>query len=52
MSNSIAVKKDRICNYWTQGTCSFGDRCRFLHSWCTGGFAMLTQLEGHKKVDF
>ncbi|KAE9621014.1 putative transcription factor C3H family [Lupinus albus] len=33
------------------GNCSFGERCKFLHSWSLGdGFSLLTQLEGHKKV--
>ncbi|KAF5773649.1 putative transcription factor C3H family [Helianthus annuus] len=46
----VGVKKDKVCNFWIQGSCSFGERCRYMHSWCTGGFGMLTQLEGHKKV--
>ncbi|KAF5805532.1 putative transcription factor C3H family [Helianthus annuus] len=49
--NNNVVKKDKICNFWVQGSCSYGEKCRYLHSWCTGGcFAMLTQLEGHQKV--
>ncbi|KAI7737292.1 hypothetical protein M8C21_020724 [Ambrosia artemisiifolia] len=45
------VKKDKLCNFWVQGSCSYGDKCRYLHSWCTGTcFAMLTHLEGHQKV--
>ncbi|KAD2805536.1 hypothetical protein E3N88_38913 [Mikania micrantha] len=49
-NRGVVTKKDKICNFWTQGSCTFGDRCRFLHAWCTGSFAMLTQLEGHQKV--
>ncbi|GJV20879.1 zinc finger CCCH domain-containing protein 48-like protein [Tanacetum coccineum] len=50
-SSRVVVKNDRVCKYWVNGTCSFGDQCKFLHSWCTGScFAMLTQLEGHQKV--
>lgn len=50
-SNRVVVKNDRVCKYWVSGSCSFGDQCKFLHSWCTGScFAMLTQLEGHQKV--
>lgn len=49
----VVVRKDKICKYWVQGNCGFGDKCKFLHSWCTGScFAMLTQLEGHQKVYF
>ncbi|KAE9621003.1 putative transcription factor C3H family [Lupinus albus] len=47
----VVKKGDKICNYWVQGNCSFGERCKFLHSWSLGdGFSLLTQLEGHKKV--
>ncbi|KAI8031114.1 Zinc finger CCCH domain-containing protein 48 [Camellia lanceoleosa] len=45
------VKTEKVCNYWVQGSCSYGDKCRYLHSWCTGDcFSLLTQLEGHLKV--
>lgn len=45
------VKTEKVCNYWVQGNCSYGDKCRYLHSWCTGDcFSLLTQLEGHQKV--
>ncbi|MED6219950.1 Zinc finger CCCH domain-containing protein 48 [Stylosanthes scabra] len=48
---SVVRKADKVCNYWIQGNCNFGERCKFLHSWNTGdGFSMLTQLEGHQKV--
>ncbi|GAA0160527.1 hypothetical protein LIER_17064 [Lithospermum erythrorhizon] len=31
-------------------SCTFGDQCRFSHSWSTGDcFSLLTQLEGHQK---
>lgn len=41
----------KICKYWLQGNCGYGEECRFLHSWSLGdGFSMLTQLEGHQKV--
>ncbi|XP_027358163.1 zinc finger CCCH domain-containing protein 48 isoform X3 [Abrus precatorius] len=46
----VVVKADKVCNYWIQGNCSFGERCKFLHSWSVGdGFSLLTQLEGHQK---
>ncbi|GFY84274.1 zinc finger WD40 repeat protein 1 [Actinidia rufa] len=32
-----------------QENCTYGDRCRYLHSWSTGGFSLLTQLEGHQE---
>ncbi|OIW20558.1 hypothetical protein TanjilG_14957 [Lupinus angustifolius] len=47
----VVKKAEKICNYWVQGNCSFGERCKFLHSWSLGdGFSLLTQLDGHKKV--
>lgn len=47
----VLKKTEKICNYWVQGNCSYGDRCRYLHSWTTGDcFSMLTQLEGHQEV--
>lgn len=47
----VVVSGDRVCTYWIQGNCSYGERCKFLHSWSLGdGFSLLTQLEGHKKV--
>lgn len=49
---SVPLKKtEKLCNYWVQGSCSFGDRCRYVHSWCFGDcFSLLTRLEGHQKV--
>ncbi|XP_042470473.1 zinc finger CCCH domain-containing protein 17-like isoform X2 [Zingiber officinale] len=42
---------DKICNYFLAGNCSFGDKCRFLHSWfMSNSFSLLTQLQGHQKV--
>ncbi|XP_057446316.1 zinc finger CCCH domain-containing protein 48-like [Lotus japonicus] len=47
----VVVKADKVCNYWAQGSCSYGERCKFLHSWSLGdGFSLLTQLDGHTKV--
>ncbi|KAL4288834.1 hypothetical protein HN51_057068 [Arachis hypogaea] len=50
--NHRAVRKaDKVCNYWVQGNCGYGERCKFIHSWsCGDGFSLLTQLEGHTKV--
>ncbi|GAB4826032.1 Zinc finger CCCH domain-containing protein 48 [Ancistrocladus abbreviatus] len=45
-----ARKQQRVCNYWVQGNCSFGERCKYLHSWSVGeSFSLLTTLEGHQK---
>ena len=50
-SNRAVRKAEKVCNYWMQGNCGYGDRCKFLHSWSSGdGFSLLTQLEGHRKV--
>ncbi|CAK9136826.1 unnamed protein product [Ilex paraguariensis] len=47
----VVRKMEKVCIYWLQGSCSFGDKCRYLHSWCTGDcLSLLTQLEGHQKV--
>ncbi|KAF7813233.1 Zinc finger CCCH domain-containing protein 48 [Senna tora] len=49
--NKIVRRNDKVCNYWVQGNCNYGERCRYLHSWNLGdGFSLLTQLEGHQKV--
>lgn len=51
-SNRIVLKSnERICREWEQGSCSYGDRCRFLHQWSTGDlFTLLAPLEGHQQV--
>lgn len=49
--NPVIKKAEKVCNYWVQGHCSYGDKCRYLHSWSLGDcFSMLTALEGHQKV--
>ncbi|KAK2985076.1 hypothetical protein RJ640_022954 [Escallonia rubra] len=51
VSRAVVRKTDKLCKYWVQGNCNFGDNCRFLHSWSTGDcFSLLTQLQGHQKV--
>ncbi|XP_042481124.1 zinc finger CCCH domain-containing protein 48-like [Macadamia integrifolia] len=43
--------QDKVCHYWLDGNCTYGDRCRFLHSWFLSDcFTLLTHLEGHQKV--
>ncbi|GLT36013.1 hypothetical protein SLA2020_104180 [Shorea laevis] len=50
-ANKVVRKTEKLCNYFVQGSCNYGDKCKFLHSWSLGeGFSMLTQLEGHQKV--
>ncbi|KGN59738.1 zinc finger CCCH domain-containing protein 48 [Cucumis sativus] len=49
--NRIIRKTEKLCNFWVQGNCTFGDKCRYLHSWSLGeSFSHLTQLDGHQKV--
>ncbi|XP_031382859.1 zinc finger CCCH domain-containing protein 48 [Punica granatum] len=49
--NNTVRKAEKVCNFWVQGHCNFGDRCRYLHSWSVGdSFSLLSQLEGHQKV--
>ncbi|KAL0305010.1 UNVERIFIED_CONTAM: Zinc finger CCCH domain-containing protein 48 [Sesamum angustifolium] len=43
--------KPKQCKYWVTGNCVHGDKCKDLHSWCSGsGFTLLKKLEGHTKV--
>ncbi|KAF3331860.1 zinc finger CCCH domain-containing protein 17-like protein [Carex littledalei] len=42
---------EKVCKHFLLGTCTFGDRCRYLHSWSIGdGFSLITPLKGHQKV--
>ncbi|WOL10582.1 zinc finger CCCH domain-containing protein 48-like isoform X1 [Canna indica] len=42
---------DKVCNYFLSGKCTYGEKCRFLHSWSIGdSFSLLTPLQGHQKV--
>ncbi|KAK0596115.1 hypothetical protein LWI29_012947 [Acer saccharum] len=48
--NRVIRRTEKVCTYWIQGKCAYGDKCKFLHSWSLGdGFRLLTQLEGHQK---
>ncbi|PIN16674.1 Cdc4 and related F-box and WD-40 protein [Handroanthus impetiginosus] len=51
-SNMTTVKKiEKLCNHWVQGSCKFGDNCKYLHQWSTGDcFSLLAPLEGHQQV--
>ncbi|KAL0913979.1 hypothetical protein M5K25_017474 [Dendrobium thyrsiflorum] len=41
---------DKICNYFISGTCSYGEGCKFLHSWfLSDSISLLTPLNGHQK---
>ncbi|KAL0292260.1 UNVERIFIED_CONTAM: Zinc finger CCCH domain-containing protein 17 [Sesamum calycinum] len=43
--------KPKQCKYWVTGNCIHGDKCKDLHSWCSGsGFTLLKKLEGHTKA--
>ncbi|XP_008795362.2 LOW QUALITY PROTEIN: zinc finger CCCH domain-containing protein 17-like [Phoenix dactylifera] len=42
---------DKVCNYFLAGNCTYGENCRFLHSWfISDSFSLLTPLQGHQKV--
>ena len=42
---------ERVCEFWVQGTCVYGDQCPCLHSWFRGDkFKRLAELQGHNKV--
>ncbi|KAL9240417.1 hypothetical protein vseg_014641 [Gypsophila vaccaria] len=51
-NNGVSQKKlEKVCNYWVEGKCSYGERCKYLHTWNVGdSFSLLTTLEGHKQV--
>ncbi|XP_041998396.1 zinc finger CCCH domain-containing protein 63-like [Salvia splendens] len=48
--NFVRKVEKKICNYWVQGSCRYGDTCKFLHQWSTDSFTLLTTLEGHKQA--
>lgn len=49
--NNVVRKMDKVCHYWVQGNCSYGETCKYLHSWSLGdGLSLLSQLDGHQKV--
>ncbi|KAG6733326.1 zinc finger CCCH domain-containing protein 48-like isoform X1 [Carya illinoinensis] len=42
---------ERVCQFWAEGNCIYGDQCHNLHSWFRGdGFMMLAKLQGHEKA--
>ncbi|XP_020249234.1 zinc finger CCCH domain-containing protein 17-like, partial [Asparagus officinalis] len=42
---------NKTCSYFIAGNCSYGERCKFVHSWFVGdNFSLLTPLQGHQKV--
>ncbi|KAK6118056.1 hypothetical protein DH2020_048221 [Rehmannia glutinosa] len=50
-SRTVVKKIEKLCNHWVQGSCKFGDNCKYLHQWSTGDwFSLLTSLEGHQQV--
>jgi len=47
----VSKKSSRICKYWTNDNCIYGEQCLNLHSWFHGDdFSTLTKLHQHKKV--
>ncbi|KAL6004670.1 hypothetical protein ACLOJK_005225 [Asimina triloba] len=51
MDSAPKGSAEKLCKFWALGKCNYGDRCRFLHSWCIGdSFTFVTALEGHEKV--
>ena len=45
------TKTEKVCRYWVDGSCSHGDKCRYLHCWSNGdSFSLLTQLDGHEML--
>ncbi|XP_010536494.1 PREDICTED: zinc finger CCCH domain-containing protein 48-like isoform X1 [Tarenaya hassleriana] len=45
------TKTEKVCRFWVQGNCQYGDKCRYLHCWSMGdSFSLLTQLGGHQKL--
>ncbi|KAK6117589.1 hypothetical protein DH2020_048668 [Rehmannia glutinosa] len=50
-SRTFVKNIEKLCNYWVQGSCKFGDNCKYLHQWSTGDcFSLLAPLEGHQQV--
>ncbi|KAJ6837947.1 zinc finger CCCH domain-containing protein 17-like [Iris pallida] len=40
-----------VCKYFLAGTCSYADKCRYLHSYSSGdAVSLLAPLQGHTKV--
>ncbi|CAH2077980.1 unnamed protein product [Thlaspi arvense] len=49
--NRTVTKTEKLCKFWVDGNCPYGDKCRYLHCWSKGdSFSLLTQLDGHQKV--
>ncbi|KAG8390288.1 hypothetical protein BUALT_Bualt01G0068000 [Buddleja alternifolia] len=48
---TVVKKIEKLCNHWVQGSCKFGDNCKYLHQWSTGDcFTLLAPLEGHQQA--
>uniref|UniRef100_A0A0D9VJH0 C3H1-type domain-containing protein n=1 Tax=Leersia perrieri TaxID=77586 RepID=A0A0D9VJH0_9ORYZ len=42
---------DRPCRFFLAGDCSYGEKCRYPHSYCmSDSITLLTPLQGHEKV--
>ncbi|KAL5212985.1 hypothetical protein ABZP36_023832 [Zizania latifolia] len=42
---------DRPCRFFLAGDCSYGEKCRYPHTYCmSDSITLLTPLQGHEKV--
>ncbi|KAG8059891.1 hypothetical protein GUJ93_ZPchr0002g25226 [Zizania palustris] len=42
---------DRPCKFFLAGDCSYGEKCRYPHTYCmSDSITLLTPLQGHEKV--
>ncbi|KAK1261773.1 Zinc finger CCCH domain-containing protein 48 [Acorus gramineus] len=50
VAKTKVTKNEIVCQYWISGTCKFGDKCKYMHSWSVGdAISLMTRLEGHQK---
>ncbi|KAL9688661.1 hypothetical protein QQ045_033084 [Rhodiola kirilowii] len=47
---AMKYSQDRVCKFWMNDRCVYGERCRFKHSCVLGeSVTRIAQLRGHKK---
>ncbi|XP_020218364.1 zinc finger CCCH domain-containing protein 17 [Cajanus cajan] len=50
-NHKSSLPNPSICKYWVNDNCTYGQKCRNLHSWFLGDrLSSLTKLQDHKKV--